>query len=148
MMYENAINLVSDELPNKSALSSTNKNIYESNVGRDTVQVLADYEGSRFFSADRHYERSYQNESQPSALSMESIQFNNILLVNSDEVTMEARNLLSQWMDGSKVSGGSKESSDGIVKEIIRDLKVESISAINLGRDVLESTNLVIKHFR
>ena len=146
MIHENSLNLVSDELPNKSAISSI-KNIYESNVGPDTVQVLADYEGSRFFSADRHYERSYQNESQPSALSMESIQFNNILLVNSDEVTMEARNLLSQWMDGSKVSGGSDESSDGIVKEIIRDLKVESISAINLGREILESTNLVIKHF-
>ena len=123
--------------------------IIESKIGSDTVEILADYEGSRYFSADRHYERSICDQSKAPAINLETLQFNNILLGNLDEITMEARALLSQWMDRAAIDGISEKRSDKIskrlVKDIIHDLDVRPISSKIITKDAFDSLDLRLK---
>lgn len=145
----NATYDVYTELFDKSQVIQSPKNANNSSgIGSDTVQILADYEGSRFFSAERHLERSSLDQSKSPTINLETLQFNNILLGNSDEVTMEARHLLSQWMDRAIIDGSGKVSdkhSEGAVKDIIHELHVRPISVINAAKEAFGSSDLVIQ---
>jgi hypothetical protein len=107
----------------------------ESSIGSDTIEILSEYEGSRFFSAKRHYQRSTADPSSSSIINMDTLQFNNIVLGNSDQVTMEARSLLSQWIDRADIDASLDKHSDKhsttAVKEIIDHLKLEPTSLIS-----------------
>jgi hypothetical protein len=71
---------------------------------------------------------------------MDTLQFNNIVLGNSDQVTMEARALLGQWMDRADIDASSDKRSTDAVKDILYDLQIEPMRVI--------SSDLVICHRR
>jgi hypothetical protein len=129
------------ENPQAATLRSDNA-VNDSGVGSETFEILSEYDGSRFFSAERHYQRSMTDQSSQSAINMDTLQFNNLVLGNSDQITMEARTLLGQWMDRADFDASSDKRSTDAVKDILYDLQIKPIRVIRSDMVICLSCNI------
>ena len=99
-------------------------------MDKDTMDLLQEYKGSTLFSAERHYERASKDpeseEDIDPIISAETLRFKNLVLDHSNDITMEARSLLNNWLE--KADSSVPEPT---TQQIIYELGVKDAYTLN-----------------